>query len=70
MQDIESKPLKVFHSRNNGGFSIFEAVFPRQHLYYLIFANRADWDRLATAEKIDSIFMAHKWLVPRQVVKE
>lgn len=70
VQDIESKPLKVFHSRNNGGFSIFEAVFPRQHLYYLIFANRADWDRLATAEKIDSIFMAHKWLVPRQVVKE
>ena len=70
VQDIESKPLKVFHSRNNGGFSIFEAVFPRQHLYYLIFANRADCDRLATAEKIDSIFMAHKWLVPRQVVKE
>ena len=62
MQDITSKPYKVFHNRNNGGFSIFEAVFPSQHLYYLIFSNRSDWDRYHTAKAMDSILMSHKWL--------
>lgn len=62
VQDITSKPYKVFHNRNNGGFSIFEAVFPSQHLYYLIFSNRSDWDRYHTAKAMDSILMSHKWL--------
>lgn len=70
VQDIASKPFKVFHSRSNGGFAIFEAVFPRQNICYLIFANRPDWKRLATSEKIDSILMSHKWLKPRQAIKE
>lgn len=70
VQDINSKPFKVFHSRNNGGFGIYEGVFPRQHLYYLIFANRADWNRLETAEKVDSIFKSHKWLLPKQAIQE
>ena len=62
VQDITSKPYKVFHNRNNGGFSIFEAAFPSQHLYYLIFSNRSDWDRYHTAKAMDSILMSHKWL--------
>ena len=70
VQDIPSKPLKAFHSRSNGGFAIFEAVFPGQKICYLIFANRPDWDRMATSEKVDSILTAHKWLKPRQATEE
>lgn len=70
VQDIPSRPFKAFHSRSNGGFAIFEAVFPRQNICYLIFANRPDWERLATSEKIDSILMSHKWLKPRTNITE
>ena len=70
VQDIASKPLKVFHSHSNGGFSVFEAVFPRQDIYYLIFTNRNDWNRLATSEKVDSILKSHHWLLPKQPERE
>lgn len=66
VQDIQSKPFKVFHSSHNGGFAVFEAVFPRQNVYYLIFANRADWNRLHTSEKIDSILHEYRLLLPKQ----
>lgn len=70
VQDIKSRPLKVFHNRSNGGFAVFEAVFPRQDVYYLIFTNRNDWDRLATSEKVDSILKSHHLLLPKQPERE
>lgn len=62
VQDIPGKPKKAFHSTSNGGYGIFEAVFPDKDVFYLIFANRPDWNRLETAIKVDSVLTAHKWL--------
>ena len=58
-QDSPGFPRKTFHSDSNGGFSAYEAIFPDCGLFYLIFANRPDWERIATAEKVDSILMAN-----------
>ena len=65
VRNIPTKPYKVFHSTSNGGFSVFEAIFPRQNVYYTIFANRTGWDRFGTTEKVDSILRRHGWLQPR-----
>lgn len=65
VQNVPAKPYKVFHSTSNGGFSVFEAIFPRQNVYYTIFANRTGWNRFGTAEKVDSILRRHGWLQPR-----
>lgn len=66
IQTRPGMPKKVFHSTSNGGFSIFEAGFPDRKLFYAIFANRADWNRLDVARKVDSIFEAVGWIGPVQ----
>lgn len=70
VQDIETMPYKVFHSTANGGFAIFEAVFPRQNISYHIFANRPDWNRLETSLKVDSILRHNNWIKKRQPAKQ
>ena len=45
-----------------GAFYIFEGEFPEKKLFYLIFANRDDWNREELVEKFDSIFTAARWL--------
>ncbi len=62
VQDTPELPKKVFHSTSNGGFGIFETIYPELDVFYLIFANRPDWNRLETSMKVDSILAAHKWL--------
>ncbi|MCM1066085.1 MAG: beta-lactamase family protein [Muribaculaceae bacterium] len=64
--ELPDTPRKVFHSSHNGGFGIYEATFPDIGLSYLIFANRADWNRLELAAKIDGILRAHNWLMPEE----
>lgn len=66
VQDVPTMPYKSFHSSSNGGFSIYEAVFPRQDLNYAIMSNRIGWDRLGTAEKVDSILRSTGILQERQ----
>lgn len=56
------RPRKIYHTGDNGGFFIFEGTFPEERISYLIFATRADWDRLATAAKVDSILETHGWI--------
>lgn len=56
-------PYKVFHSSQNGGFSIYEAYFPDKDIFYFIMANRADWNRLETAYRLDSILVDKRWIV-------
>lgn len=70
IQDIETKPYKLLHSRNNGGFSIYDAVFPYQDVKYFILSNRPDWDRRMVGRSIDSILVANKWLVPQRDLKK
>ena len=62
VQEKPGLPKKVFHNTANGGFAIFEGAFPDDDLFYLIFTNRPDWNRLELANKVDSIFKAHHWL--------
>jgi CubicO group peptidase (beta-lactamase class C family) len=62
---IERKPgfpKKVFHIGNNGGFQIFEGMFPEQKIQYLIFATRDDWDREATVAQLDEYMKSAGWL--------
>jgi Beta-lactamase class C and other penicillin binding proteins len=62
---IERKPgfpKKVFHTGNNGGFQIFEGMFPEQKIQYLIFATRDDWDREATVAQLDEYMKSAGWL--------
>ena len=51
------RPLKIYHTGDNGGFYIFEGRFPSLDLFYLVFANRADWSREAVAESVDSLLL-------------
>ena len=55
LTDNPYEPRKAFHSRRNGGFSTYSAVFPDQDLFYMVLANRGFWDRIKVAEKMDSI---------------
>lgn len=69
VQERPGLPRKVFHNTSNGGFAIFEGGYPEQNIFYLIFANRPDWNRLELARKTDSILLAHRWLVPVDTLK-
>lgn len=62
---IEGRPdraLKIYHTGDNGGFLIFEGRFPYQDIFYLIFANRPDWQREKTVDAVDRILQEQGWL--------
>lgn len=48
---------KVYHINDNGGYSVVEAAFPEKNLFYIILANRADWDRSKITAQVDSILL-------------
>ena len=52
----------MYHTGDNGAFYIFEGEYPDKKLFYLIFANRDDWNREELVEKIDSVFAAAGWI--------
>ena len=56
------RPQKIYHTGDNGGFLIFEGRFPDKNLFYLIFANRPDWDREGTVEEVDKVFERNGWI--------
>lgn len=62
IEDCPGVPHKIFHTGDNGGFLTFEGYFPDNQIFYLIFANRPDWQRERTAEKVDSLLIAKRWL--------
>ena len=57
-----SRPVKIYHTGDNGGFLIFEGRFPEKDLFYLIFATHPEWDREGTVEKVDRIFEEEGWI--------
>ena len=56
------RPLKIYHTGDNGGFYIFEGRFPEKDVFYLIFANQFYWDRDAVADKVDQILQKNGWI--------
>lgn len=65
---IEEKPgmpRKIFHTGDNGGFYTVEAFYPEHDIFYLVFANRPDWNREAVVADIDSILLANKYISPK-----
>lgn len=66
VRDTPDKAFKVFHTRNNGGFAIFDAVFPDDNVRYVIMSNRSDWNRRNASRQLDSILTGHKWLKARE----
>lgn len=55
-------PAKIFHTGDNGGFTIYECAFPAQNISYLIFATHPHWNRAATSAAVDSVLAANGWL--------
>lgn len=49
------QPGKIYHTGDNGGFFIYEGRIPSSDVFYLIFANRSDWDRYNFASRVDSV---------------
>lgn len=62
VENRPDRPVKVYHTGDNGAFYIFEGEYPDKKLFYLIFANRDDWNREELVEKIDSVFAAAGWI--------
>lgn len=60
LRDDPEKPYAVFHTGDNGGFYTFEYYEPDTELLYLVFANRNDWNREETMEKMGEIIGRHK----------
>lgn len=50
---------KIYHTGDNGGFLIFEGRIPEKDIFYLVFANRPDWEREITIEAIDQVLMKY-----------
>lgn len=57
IEERESRPKKIYHTGDNGGFLIFEGRIPELDIFYLIFANRPDWLREETVEEVDQILL-------------
>lgn len=57
IEDRKDRPRKIYHTGDNGGFLIFEGRIPELDVFYLIFANRPDWEREATVEEMDKIIL-------------
>lgn len=53
---------KIFHTGDNGAYLTVEAYFPDEDLTYIIFANRCDWDREDTVDKLEEILAREKWI--------
>lgn len=47
------KAARAYHTNSNGGFAILEAAYPARDLYFVVFANRNDWDRRKVLKDID-----------------
>ena len=62
INDTPGKPLKIYHTGDNGGFYTYQAAFPDKNISYLIFATRQGWDRMQAAEEIDKILKNEGWL--------
>lgn len=57
-----NEPLQIYQSNENGGFSAVTVTWPAKKLHYLVFSNRADWNRRAIMSSMDSIFKANGYL--------
>ncbi len=51
----DAKPLKIYHTGDNGGFKILAARYPSSNSLILIFANRSDWDRYKVMTDFEKI---------------
>lgn len=52
IQQIPGEPKIVYHLGDNGGFLIYAGKVPSEQILVLIFANRDDIDRIATANQL------------------
>ncbi|MDR1349004.1 MAG: beta-lactamase family protein [Prevotellaceae bacterium] len=52
IQQTSNEPECIYHLGDNGGFTIYAGKIPEKNIVLLIFSNRDDIDRIATADKI------------------
>ncbi|MDR1199910.1 MAG: beta-lactamase family protein [Prevotellaceae bacterium] len=52
IQQNPNEPECIYHLGDNGGFTIYAGKIPEKNIILLIFSNRDDIDRIATADKI------------------
>lgn len=62
IERVPGRAEKVYHIGSNAGYRNAEAYFPEKGVSYLIFANRAEWDRSHVCHALDSILAANGWI--------
>lgn len=55
IENYKKDTRKIFHTGDNGGFLTVAAYYPEKDIFYLIFANRPDWNREATMEALEKV---------------
>ena len=56
LYDEPGESKAIYHTGDNGGFFAFERYDIDSDIFYLVFANRNDWDRYETMQKMKDIF--------------
>ena len=62
IKEQAGKPKKIYHNGTNGGYKVAGVYIPEKDIYYLVFANRPDWNRKAALDALDAVLAAHNWL--------
>ena len=58
------RPVKVYHTGDNGGFQAYVAKYPSRDVVIIVLENRNDRDRWSMALAIDDILARHHLLEP------
>lgn len=55
IEDAPDRPLKIFHTGDNGGYQAYVAKYPASQISVIVLENRHDQPRRQMAEEIESI---------------
>jgi CubicO group peptidase (beta-lactamase class C family) len=61
VQQNPNQPECIYHIGDNGGFTIYAGKIPEKDIILLIFSNRDDIDRIATANSIYALMKNEDW---------
>jgi CubicO group peptidase (beta-lactamase class C family) len=61
IQQTDNEPKCIYHLGDNGGFTIYAGKIPEKDIILLIFSNRDDIDRIATADTVYAMMKEQHW---------
>ena len=57
IEKYPNRPLKIYHTGDNGGFQAYLAKYPERGVVIVVLENRNDLDRWSMAREIDRILL-------------